>query len=601
MTSALAPDHLLRLDAERPDGFTPAGLQRRAALRRRRALFAALVAASLAGLGWGVGAALGAGGWSASDIVILGAFLIGAPWTVVGFWNAALGLWVLHTGRLAAAAPVVQPPAPEPLRLRVALTMCLRNEDPSRAFARLLAIRESLDAAGEGAAFDAFILSDSSDAAVIAEEDRLFARLRPRLGAGARLRRRASNEGFKAGNLRDFLRRWGGDYALFLPLDSDSLMSGETILRMARVMQAHPRLGVLQSLVVGAPSDSLFARLFQFGMRHGMRSYAAGAVWWQGDACAYWGHNALIRCAPFRARCRLPRLPGEPPLGGPVLSHDQVEAALMRRAGWEVRVLPVETESFEDNPPTLLDFLKRDHRWCNGNMQYWRLLGLPGLKPVGRFHLIAAIAMYMGAAAWMAMTAAAVLKLAEGDAADIDLALGITMFFIMFSVSLAPKVAGWIDVALTPGGFARYGGRRRFAAGAAAETLFSALLAPVAALAATIFMIGLAFGRRIAWSGQARDLTRVSWAKAARAMWPQTLAGVGLAALLAWRAPEALPWAAPVLAGLTVSIPFAVLTASPRLGRWARRVGLCATPEERDPPAVLAALAAPPSPEARAA
>jgi membrane glycosyltransferase len=601
MTSALAPDHLLRLDAERPDGFTPAGLQRRAALRRRRALFAALVAASLAGLGWGVGAALGAGGWSASDIVILGAFLIGAPWTVVGFWNAALGLWVLHTGRLAAAAPVAQPPAPEPLRLRVALTMCLRNEDPSRAFARLLAIRESLDAAGEGAAFDAFILSDSSDAAVIAEEDRLFARLRPRLGAGARLRRRASNEGFKAGNLRDFLRRWGGDYALFLPLDSDSLMSGETILRMARVMQAHPRLGVLQSLVVGAPSDSLFARLFQFGMRHGMRSYAAGAVWWQGDACAYWGHNALIRCAPFRARCRLPRLPGEPPLGGPVLSHDQVEAALMRRAGWEVRVLPVETESFEDNPPTLLDFLKRDHRWCNGNMQYWRLLGLPGLKPVGRFHLIAAIAMYMGAAAWMAMTAAAVLKLAEGDAADIDLALGITMFFIMFSVSLAPKVAGWIDVALTPGGFARYGGRRRFAAGAAAETLFSALLAPVAALAATIFMIGLAFGRRIAWSGQARDLTRVSWAKAARAMWPQTLAGVGLAALLAWRAPEALPWAAPVLAGLTVSIPFAVLTASPRLGRWARRVGLCATPEERDPPAVLAALAAPPSPEARAA
>jgi membrane glycosyltransferase len=71
----------------------------------------------------------------------------------------------------------------------------------------------------------------------------------------------------------------GGGYDLFLPLDSDSVMSGRAVLKMARIMQRHPRIGILQALCVGAPSDSFFARCFQFGMRHGMRSYTAGAIW----------------------------------------------------------------------------------------------------------------------------------------------------------------------------------------------------------------------------------------------------------------------------------------------------------------------------------
>ncbi|MGF1657925.1 MAG: glucans biosynthesis glucosyltransferase MdoH [Rubrimonas sp.] len=573
-----------------PD-LTPAGLQSRRTLTRRRALVAVLNLATLAALGWGLAQVFGAGGWSAAEVVIYVCFLIGAPWTVMGMWNAALGLWVLHGPRgMADAAPVVAEPDPAPIRVRVAVAMCLRNEDPARALARLAAIRDSLDATGWGSQFDVFALSDSDDPVIAAEEARLFDALKPRLGAGARYRRRAVNEAWKAGNIRDFLRRWGAEYDLFLPLDSDSLMGGETILRMTRVMQAQPRIGILQSLVVGAPSDSLFARLFQFGMRHGMRSYTAGAVWWQGEACAYWGHNALIRTAPFRAKCRLPALPGEPPLGGHILSHDQIEAALMRRAGYECRILAVESDSFEDNPPTLLDFLKRDHRWCNGNMQYFPLVGLRGLAPLSRFQIVAAIAMYFGGPAWMAMTLAAASMMAFAEPGGLNLAFGIAMFFIMFSVSLAPKVAGWIDVAATRGGVARYGGAARFAAGAVAETVFSMLLAPVAAFAVTVFMIGLAFGRRISWSGQQRDLSRVSWRQAARAMWPQTLAGLALGGAVAINAPGALVWAAPVVAGLALAIPFTVLTASPALGRAARRVGLCATPEELAPPPVLRAL-----------
>ncbi len=585
--------------AARADGMTPAGLQPRTLLARRRALVLALNLATLAGLGWGVARVFGAGGWSVPDMVLVACFFVGAPWTVMGLWNAVIGLWVLHGRRgLSDACPVLHDgDGAEPVTSRVALTLFVRNEPPERAYRRLAAMRAELDATGQGGAFDLFILSDSSDDATAAEEERLFAEMRDAFGPRTTYRRRAQNEAFKAGNVRDFLRRWGAGYDFYVPLDMDSLMSAQALLRMVRIMQKHPRLGILQALCLGAPSDSLFARVFQFGMRHAMRSYTAGATWWHGDACGYWGHNAVIRTAPFKARCRLPVIPGTPPLGGHILSHDQIEAALMRRAGYECRILPVEIESYEDNPPTLFDFIKRDHRWCNGNMQYTRLLGLPGLAPMSRFQIVAAIAMYLSGPAWMLMIAAGALKVFFPEEGGISFAFGVAMFFIMFSVSLAPKIAGWIDVALTPGGMARYGGAPRFAAGALAETVFSMLLAPAVAFAVTWFMAGLLFGRRVSWSGQQRDLTRVSWAQGSRAMWPQTLLGAAVAGLLWAYAPGALPWAAPLIAGLGLAIPFTVLTASPALGRLAARARLCATPEELAAPSILAAVANPTPPQ----
>ena len=574
------------------DFRTPAGLQDRRDLTRRRIVFFGLNAISLAALTWGIAMAFSMGGWSVTDIIILVCFLIGAPWTVMGLWNALVGIWLLH-GRKDGLAKV----APHlgamdhtgPLKTRTALTMTVRNEDPERSFQRLAEMRRSLDATEHGAHFDVFVLSDTSDPDIAAEEERLFTEMRPLLGgARAIYRRRAVNEGFKAGNVRDFLLTHGRGFDFYLPLDSDSLMSGGAIVRMVRVMEAYPRLGILQSLVVGSPAQSAFARIFQFGMRHGMRSYTMGATWWQGDCGPYWGHNALIRVDAFRAHCDLPVLKGNGPLGGHILSHDQVEAAFMRRAGYEVRVMPVETESWEDNPPTLMDFTKRDLRWCQGNMQYWPLLAEKGLRPTSRFQIFAAIMMYFGAPAWMLMTGAAAFKLVEPNAGGIDLAFGIAMFFIMFAVSLVPKLMGLLDIALTTGGAGRYGGRLRFALSGLLEALFSILMAPVVAFRVTLFLIGLVFGRSIMWSGQNRDAYKLGWGDAARGLWGQTLFGKALfMAILLLAGPMTLPWAGPMIAGLCLAIPFAVFTASPAFGRWAERVKLCAVPEEIDQPETL--------------
>lgn len=586
-------DAAFSLPGARDDGTTPAGLQSRRDLTRRRLIVAALNLATLAAVLWGASRVFGAGGWSVTDIIIVACVCFGAPWTVMGVWNAVIGLWLLHGARggMARAAPhLAAGDGDAPIRLTTAVAMTLRNEPPARALARLAEVRRSLDATGQGAQYKIFVLSDTDDPAVAAEEEAAVARLAPALG-GAVYRRRASNEGFKAGNIRDFLRGPGRSFDLFLPLDSDSLMSGGAILRMTRIMQAHPMIGILQSLVVGAPSRSAFARIFQFGMRAGMRSFTMGAAWWHGDCGPFWGHNALVRVTPFRTRCRLPVLPGKPPLGGHVLSHDQIEAALMRRAGYEVRVLPVEGESWEENPPSLLDFTRRDLRWCQGNMQYLKLMGLKGLKPMSRFQVFAAVMMYFGAPAWMLMTAAAAAKIAEGDGAQVDLAFGLAMFVVMFAMSLVPKVAGWVDVALTPGGVARYGGAWRFMAGAALETVFSILLAPAAAFQVTVFLIGLlGFGRSVIWGGQQRDARSLPWSAAARGLWPQTVFGLALGAVVLVGAPEALPWSAPVLAGLILAIPFGVLSAHPALGAALTRAGVCAIPDELTPSTELCAV-----------
>ncbi len=574
---------------------TPAGLQDRRDLTARRLWFIALNLAGIAALTWGLAQVFGEGGWTVSDLIIMGCFLVGAPWTVMGVWNAVLGVWLIH-GRhegVALAAPHLKAgDTLAPIMTRTALAMTVRNEPPLASYRRLAVMRAELDATNWGQQFEVFVLSDTNDPETVDEEERLFHAMRADLGGPrAHYRRRTSNEGFKAGNVREFLTNQGRDFDFYLPLDSDSLMSAEAILRMVRICEAHPKIGILQSLVVGAPATSAFARIFQFGMRHGMRSYTMGAAWWQGDCGPYWGHNALIRVRPFRRHCRLPILPGKPPLGGHILSHDQVEAVLMRRAGYEVRVIPVEGESWEENPPTLMDFTKRDLRWCQGNMQYWRLLGLRGLRPTSRFQIFAAIMMYLGAPAWMLMTLTAASKLIEGDAAQVNLAFGIAMFFIMFAVSLVPKLMGLLDIALTPGGAARYGGRLRFALDGLLEAVFSVLMAPVVAFRVTLFLIGLAFGRSVIWGAQNRDAYRLSWADAARGLWPQTLFGLTLLGSIGLSSgPSALAWAGPMIAGLSLAIPFAVMSADPRIGRWASRVSLCTVPDEVSRPATLTRL-----------
>jgi membrane glycosyltransferase len=575
---------------------TPAGLQSIDALTRRRWIVAALNVVTYAALLLLAAHILGAGGWTWVDTVLFVCFAFGTPWTVLGFWNALIGLWLLHFRKDAWSEVAPYAAAADdsaPLRVKTAIFMTVRNEDPARAIRRLRTLKGSVDATGEGGAFSYFVLSDTSDPAVAAAEEAAVAAWKGADLDAERIlyRRRADNIGFKAGNVRDFCARWGKDYTLMLPLDADSLMSGEQIVRLARMMQAHPKIGILQSLVVGMPSASAFARIFQFGMRHGMRSYTMGQAWWVGDCGPFWGHNALVRIKPFHEQCDLPMLPGKPPLGGHVLSHDQVEATLMRRAGYEVRVLPEERGSWEENPPTMLEFARRDVRWCQGNMQYLKLLNLPGLYPMSRFQLVWAILMFIGIPAWTLMIA--LLPVAAWQAQDIDdfpTTLAIGLYIAFFTMYLMPKIAGLLDAMLTPGGVARYGGWLRFVPSAAIELAFSFLQGAVSTIRTSIFMVGLLFGKSVVWGGQSRDAQQLSWEDAARNLWPQTLFGVVVCGALLTIVPAVFWWSLPLTAGYLLAIPFAVLTADPRLGRALQRLGLCGIPEDFAPPAEVTAV-----------
>ncbi len=569
----------------------PTPLQDPLELARRRRMVAVMnLTVYLLLLVW-LGAILQQDGWSDVDLAIFIAFAIAAPWSVLGFCNAMLGFWLLHMrpDALAKVAPFANDgDAAAPLRVRVAMLMTIRNEDPARAFARLRAMKASVGRTGEAASFDWFMLSDSTDPEIAAREEAAFAKWRLE-GDAARLhyRRRSDNRGYKAGNIGDFCERWGDAYEFMIPLDADSLMDGETILRLTRVGQANPGVGIIQTLVVGSPSASAFARIFQFGMRAGMRVYTMGAAWWGGDCGPFWGHNALVRVAPFAAHCAPPKLDGD----RHILSHDQIEAVLMRRAGFEVRVLPLEWGSFEENPPTLVDFLRRDLRWCRGNLQYFKLLSTPGLTPTSRFQLIWAIAMFIGAPAWTAIIALAAMTTLQGGAVSFPVRSTQVLYCLFVGFYFAPKLAGYIDVARTPGGFARYGGAVRFFAGALIEALLSLVIGAAATLQITLYLLSLPFRGAIRWDGQARDAHALTWPCAVRAMWPQLLFGTLVFCIGATRAPRLLLWSLPLTAGYLLAIPAGVVTAWPRLGRWMACLRLCAIPEEFDRPAIFALLA----------
>jgi membrane glycosyltransferase len=360
-------------------------------------------------------------------------------------------------------------------------------------------------------------------------------------------------------------------------------------------MQASPKLGILQSLVTGLPSTSAFARLFQFGMRLGMRSYTIGSIWWQADCGPYWGHNAIIRLAPFIAHCQLPELSSGNDKPDHILSHDQVEAVLMRRAGYEVRVLPLEQQSWEENPATLLEFIRRDLRWCRGNMQYWRLLRLPGIKPISRYQFVFAIMMFIGSPAWIGLlvfgTAAIVMSASPTDV--FDPIPGAILFGLMLAALHWPKLATFAHVLAHADGRKTFGGAARLIASMVCEIVFSSLLFPIMWFEHAMFLARLPFARLADWSGQLRDDHTVPWGAAWRALWPQTLLGTVTIAVLAYTHPAAIPYALPLAAGLGLAVPFATLSAMPKVGAAMVEIGIGRLPEETTVPEVLHPLALP--------
>jgi len=362
---------------------------------------------------------------------------------------------------------------------------------------------------------------------------------------------------------------------------ADSEMSADAVLRLVACMEADGRLAIVQQLIVGRPATAAFPRLFQFGMRAGMRSWATGQAWWQGPEGPYWGHNAIVRVAPFREHCRLETLPD----GGVVLSHDQVEAVRLHAAGWKVCCLPDEAGSLEGNPPALPEFLARDLRWAAGNMQYGRLLFLPGQTWMGRWQLAQAILLFAGAPLWAGLLAAAAGNAATGGAASTPGGALLALVLGTWAALHAPKLLGYAEALLKPALAARYGGRAAFARGAAAEIAFTTLLDPVSVFNKAMFLLALPFGgaRRVGgWAPQNRADRGVGWGDAARLLWPHTLFGAAVFGVLLATAPGAALWALPLAGGLPLAIPFCVLSASPRVSAWLRVRGVAATPEELD-------------------
>ena len=473
-----------------------------------------------------------------------------------------------------------------------AVLMPIYNENAREVFAAMEAMGREIAAAGLKRV-DLFVLSDTQDEATALLEQAEFERLQALLTAGPALfyRRRASNAGRKVGNVLDFCARWGRDYDYMLVLDADSLMGAQTIGTLIGLMDANPQAGIIQTVPYAVGRETPFARLQQFSARLYTPLLVEGLTFWQGGDGNYWGHNAIVRIAPFVEHCKLPVLPGREPFGGEILCHDVVEASLMRAAGWHVWVLPETLESFEAVPANLVDFTCRERRWCQGNLQHSGVLPDRRLRPVGRFHLAYGILHYLAAPVAALFLALATLDallgggfasnlLGGGAAQNALVALGAVLLY-------GGKLSVLGAVLASRSESRRFGGRLRLTAGALAEQAGALVISAVLITFYTRFIAAILRGSSVRWDVQARDDRGLSWAEAATRLRLPTLVGVVWLALLAGTDRALMLWAAPLLAGLLLSIPVAYLSSRVGLGRALRRAGLFLTPEEAAPAAVL--------------
>ncbi|MBN9509396.1 MAG: glucans biosynthesis glucosyltransferase MdoH [Alphaproteobacteria bacterium] len=539
----------------------------------RRIIAFGLALLAVAALGALLAGALAPGGWTPAKLLLLAGFAGTAPWLGLGIANGLIGFAILLLARDPVRAAFPAPLRDDGLPLPLALLVAIRSEAMGAVLPPLRALLDGLDAAGAGGRVGLFLLSDTpAPATAEAAAVEAFRAADP-VPARIRYRRRASNAGYKAGNVMDALDHLARDFALAVVLDADSRMTAAAVLRLAGILEGAPRLGLVQQLAVGSPAAAAFPRLFQFGMRAGMRVWATGQGWWQGDEGPFWGHNAAFRIAPFRDHARLAPLPD----GTPILSHDQVEAAQMRAAGWGVAVLPEEDGSFEENPPALPEFLRRDTRWLAGNFQYRHLLLRPGFRPMGRWQLLQAILLFAGAPFQAGMVALLAGLVATRALVPVGPAHAAALAFAWVFGAYASKLLGYVQVMMSAPLRARYGGGRRFLLGAATEFGFSLLLDPIVQVSRTLAMLR---GGRGHWAAQNRVGRRVGWAEATHRLWPHTLLGVALFTALAAGSWRAALWLLPFAGGLPAAIPFAVLTAAPGFSAWLRRRRIAATPEE---------------------
>ncbi len=524
-------------------------------------------------------------------------FTVNFSWIALAFTSALLGFFGLLFGKGLTGRV-------ESLQHRTVVVMPIYNESTARTFAALAAIRESVEATGLGAHFDYFIVSDTTNPDIWIAEERAFLALRRRLGPDARVyyRHRPKNHHRKAGNIADFVTRWGGHYEHMVVLDADSLMTGTCIVRLAAAMEADPDSGIIQSLPLIINRNTFFARLQQFAARVYGPVIATGLAMWSGRDGNYWGHNAIIRTKAFADHCGLPDLKGKPPFGGHVLSHDFVEAALMRRAGWSVYMLPELTGSYEESPPSLIDISVRDRRWCQGNLQHSRILGAKGFVWSTRQHFATGIMGYLASPFWLMQLVVGILIVLQVSYARpeyftqeftlfpiwprFDPERALNLFALTMAILLAPKLFGLLLTLFNSKLRRAGGGAIRLVLSAIIEVLFSAFFAPIMMLIQSGSVFQILLGRDTGWNPQRRDDGSIPLRDIVRRHRTHTALGLitGISAFLI--ATSLFAWMSPTIVGLVLAIPLSWASGQLALGLWLKRHKLLLTPEEGDPPAI---------------
>ncbi|HTN66937.1 MAG TPA: glucans biosynthesis glucosyltransferase MdoH [Burkholderiaceae bacterium] len=543
------------------------------------------------------------------EMVTLALFAILFCWVSAGFWTAMAGFLVLLRGhdRYMISASAAGD-APIPAAARTALVMPICNEDVARVFAGLRATYESVQRSGALPHFDFFVLSDSNQPDLCVAELAAWNQLCEAVGGGGRIfyRRRLRRVKRKSGNIDNFCRRWGRNYRYMIVLDADSVMSGDCLAQLVRLMEANPGAGIIQTAPRASGRDTLYARIQQFSTRIYGPLFTAGLHYWQLGESHYWGHNAIIRMAPFIRHCALAPLPGRGALAGDILSHDFVEAALMRRAGWAVWIAYDLDGSYEEMPPNLLDELKRDRRWCHGNLMNFRLFLAHGMHPVHRAVFATGVMAYLSAPLWFLF-----LALSTGMLASHTLSVpqyftepfqlfpiwpewhpekALALFTATATLLFLPKFLSVFLIYVQ--GARRFGGAVRVTLGMLLELLFSVLLAPVRMLFHTRFVTAAFLGWTLRWKSPPRDDAETSWGEALRKHGGHTLLGLLWGGGVFWLNPSFLWWLLPIVGALVLSIPLSVFSSRVSLGRRLRRLQLFLIPEEMDPPAELRATSA---------
>ena len=547
-------------------------------------------------------------GITPTELLLLVLYTLLILWVSTSFWTATLGFWALLRGgdRLSIGRLAPSPSTNEGPQ-KTALVMPIYNEDPTRVTAGLRAMWQSLEETGESDRFELFILSDTRDPEGWMQEEANWYQMCLDFHAHGRIfyRNRERNIARKSGNLEEFCHRWGGRYRYMVVLDADSIMAGETLVKMADLMDAHPGVALIQSPPLPANQHSLFSRILQFASSFYGDIFIWGINYWQLSGSGYWGHNAIIRIAPFVTHCGLPKLPGREPFGGEIFSHDTVEAALLRQAGWEVWIAPELKGSYEELPPTLIDYAKRDRRWCQGNLQHLRLVFAKGFSSLSRLYFLMGIMSYVSSPLWFLFLVLTGFEAyvksqtmpvyffgdnlfpvwPESYAVEMTTVLLVTlvMLFLPKIWSLILGVLHWRRLKL-------YGGLFKATLSVFLESIFSMLTAPVLMIYQSKFVVAILMRRSVGWPPQNRDDHRLSLWEAIQAHGEHTVIGL----LAGWVSYEHVPgfflWLVPVLAGLVLSIPLSMVSSSAWVSVITRKMGLFLTPEESKEPRVLTLL-----------